>query len=56
VYLRDPAKQIMQITHDVLVSAYHKKAEVIDFPGMNTMQRQCLFHVLQIDKLADSSV
>src|SRR6266496_5108789 len=26
MYLRDPAKQIMQITHDVLVSAHHEEA------------------------------
>jgi len=37
LYSVNAAKQIMQIAHDVLISAHHKEAEIINFAGMNPM-------------------
>ena len=31
----DAAKQVVQIAHDILVSAHHEEAEIINFSGLN---------------------
>src|SRR5207249_4831464 len=56
MHLRYAAKQIVEIAHDVLVSAHHKNTEIIYFSGLNPMQRQRLLYVLQVDELADPPI
>ena len=51
MHLGHTAKQIVQITHDVLIRAHHEYAEVIHFAGHNAMQRDRIPHILQIGEL-----
>src|SRR6266540_6695209 len=39
MHLRDAAKQVVQVAHDILISAHHENADVIHFPGRDAMER-----------------
>ena len=52
----DPAKEIVQVSHDVLVSADHEDAEIVDFARDDPMQGQSVLHVLEVDELRDLAV
>ena len=56
VRLVHPAEKIVQIAHDVLVGAHEEEAEVVRLAGLQLVQRQRVFHVLQVDELADLAV
>ena len=46
----------MQVAHDILVSAHHKDAEIIDFSGHDAMKRQRFLHILEVDKLRNFAI
>ena len=56
MHFRNPSKQIVKVTHDVLISADHENAEIVDFAGVNPMKGQSIPHVQQIDELGDLPV
>src|SRR5262249_16455271 len=53
MHFRNSSKQIVKVTHDVLVSADHENAEIIDFARVNPMKGQGISHVQQIDELGN---
>src|SRR5206468_2819120 len=50
------AEQIVKVAHDVLVSADHEDAEIINFAGNDAMKRERLAHILQIGELGNLAV
>src|SRR4051794_36442046 len=57
----DAAEEIVQITHDILVSAHQEKTKVIRFKlaiavGVELMHRQRVANIAQIDELVDLPV
>src|SRR5437016_11536236 len=52
----DAAEQIVQIAHDVLVSADHEHAEIINFTRNDAMKWKCVAHILQIGELGNFAV
>src|ERR1700730_642748 len=56
VNLVNSAKQIMQVTHDILVRTQQKETEIVRLTVGYAVQREGLFDILQVNKLADLAV
>src|ERR1700722_1834292 len=56
VNLVDSPKQIMQVPHDILVGTQQKETEIVRLKIGYAVQRQSLFDVLQVNKLAHLTV
>ena len=58
----DAAEEIVQVAHDVLVSAHQEEAEIVRLDGavailaIERVQRQGVAHVAQINELVDLAV
>src|SRR2546423_15654874 len=56
MHFGDASKQVVQVAHDVLIRAHHKDAEIINFSWVNSMKRQGISNIQQVDELGDLAI
>src|SRR5436853_5207102 len=50
------SKQVVQVDHDILISANHEDAQIIDFAGINSMKGQGISNIQQVDELGHLAI
>ena len=56
MHLIDAPEEVVKITHDVLISTGKENTEVVGLAGTDSVDREGLLHVLEIDELGHLSI
>ena len=56
MHFGNASKQVVQVAHDILISANHEDAEIIDFAGINSMKGQGISNIQQVDELGNLAI
>ena len=56
VHFIHTAKEVVQVSHDVLIRAGQKKSDVVGLPRLPAMEREGFLHILEVDEFRDFAI